>query len=110
MSNYATLNKNYTNILSQNQYNQNVQQMQTPTRECFRFYVAGGRKPCGAYYGFDENYNKGLYQGRPIGFEFTKMEDRYKYAGKEDNTSEEIWRDGMQSPSILYYGGKNGKM
>lgn len=98
---YATLNKNYTNVLDNNAYNQNVKQMEPNTKECFRFYLTKGRKPCGAYYGFDEPYNKGLYQGKPIGFEFTKMEDRYKYAGKEDNVSQEIWRDGMQSP-LLY--------
>lgn len=74
----------------------------SPNKENFTFYVSGDRKPCRSWYGFDESYPKGLYQGKPIGFEYTPMEDRHLYAGKMDNTSEEVWRDGMQSKKLFW--------
>jgi hypothetical protein len=90
----------YSNIVTNSILNEKIEGKNPQVKECFRFYVSGGRKQCKSSYGFDEYYPKGLYQGRPIGFEYTPMEDRYKFVGKLDNTSYNIGWDGMQSPVL----------
>ena len=92
--------RTYSNVVTNSVLNQKIEEKEPKVKECFRFYVSENRKPCKASYGFAEEYPKGLYQGRPIGFEYTHMEDRYKFANKLDNTSENVGWDGMQSPVL----------